>query len=328
VYGEDDAVISTWQDDSKDPRFGLPLTYTLKRTTGKREIGKPCHWSRVIHVADGLLDDRVYGQPRLERVWNDLDNLDKVVGGGSEAFWLRVHQGMQVNIDKDTTVTPAELEAMKLQVDEFEHGMRRTLTTRGVNAEMFGSDVSNFGNQVDALISLISGATGVPQRLLLGSERGELASTQDKANWDERVQDRRDDFAWPVVLKPFVQRLIEAGALPDVDFQPRWPEIDELDDTAKAIVADKWSKLNTQAGGLVVKPEEIRDRVLGLDALAPKDIAEWEEAHQPAVDPNPMDDPDLEDMMPEGRAAAARGPKVGSQSGPLRTSTLRGPRVS
>ncbi|GAF99571.1 unnamed protein product, partial [marine sediment metagenome] len=123
-----------------------------------------------------------------------------------------------------------------------------------------------FGNQVTSIISLIAGATGIPQRILLGSERGELASGQDKASWDERVQDRRNEFATPIV-RDFVDRLSNVGALPEVEYDVRWPEIEDLDEDTKANIATKWAELNSKAQAIVVQPEEIRDRILRLDKL-------------------------------------------------------------
>ncbi len=267
-YGTEEVTIDTLEEKTDDPRFGLPLFYTIKRAgINKATINKRVHWTRVIHLADNILDDRVYGSPTLERVWNRLDDLDKVVGGGSEAFWARVHQGIITKFDPNVKVDKTTIDNVKEQVDEFIHGLRRMLTLRGVDVDALGSDVSNFSPQVTSVISIISGATGIPQRILLGSERGELASTQDKTNWDERVSDRRRDFAEPVV-RQMVDRFIDLGVLPEPDqYEVRWPDIEDLDDTQKAEVANSWSKLNSQAGGTVVTPEEIRDRVLGLPKL-------------------------------------------------------------
>jgi len=275
-YGPDEVKVDSTVDVSEDPRFGLPEMYTINRTSDSGKASHRVHWTRILHVASGVLDDRVNGIPLLQRVWNRLDDLDKVAGGGSEAFWLRVHGGLALSIDKDLKVDTATLTKFKEEAEEFSHQMRRVLAARGFEIERLGGDVSNFGNQVSSLVSLIAGATGIPQRLLLGSERGELASGQDKVNWDERVQDRREEFAEPLI-RQLVQRLVDHGALPEVEnFDVRWPEIEDLDDRGKADVADKWSKLNSQAGGTVVKAEEIRDQILRLDPLPEEELEEVE----------------------------------------------------
>jgi len=268
-YAEEESTIQTWDTNTQSERFGQPLTYKLKRaTSGGKSIDVTAHWTRVLHVADGGLEDTVYGVPRLERVYNLFDNVEKVVGSGSEAFWRRVHRGTQVEVDPAIKVSDAELADMKEQIKEYEHNLRRTLTTRGVTIQELGGDVSNFGPQITSLMALISGATGIPQRLLLGSERGELASTQDKKAWDERIQDRRDSYAEPIVVRPFIDLLTRVGVLPEVeDYSVRWPAMVEHSETEKADIATKWADLNSKQGDIVVLASEIRGRVLGLDPI-------------------------------------------------------------
>ena len=289
---EDNADIKTWDRDPTSPRFGKPLIYTLKGLTAdQKSTARDVHYTRVLHIADNLLDDEVYGQPRLKRVWNDLDNLDKIVGAGSEAFWLRAHQGFQFNVDKDLKPSPAELEDMRNQVDEFVHGIRRAVRTRGVSIDTLGSDVADFANNAFCCISLISAGTELPQRILMGSERGELASTQDRDNWTERVQDRRDDFAGPSVVRQFVDRMIELGALPEpVEYEVFWPAVNDLTDEQRLDVAIKYAEINAKAGEVVVTANEIRDLALDLEPLDPEELPAPEPT--PAPDPNaPQDGP-------------------------------------
>lgn len=274
-FGEEECKVQDLEEDAKNPRFGKPRIYNLDRkTVVGRSKTRLVHYSRVLHIADGVLDDPMAGEPRLRRPWNRLDDIDKVAGGGSEAFWQRVHQGLFFNVDPTTKLgdTVAEertaLEAMRTKAEEWANGMKRTMAMRGAEVTALGSDVSNFESQLRSLISLISGATGIPQRILLGSERGELASTQDKENWDQRVADRRTSYAEPAVVRPFVVRLIELGVLPKpVKFDVRWPEMDDLTPLEQADVADKLSKLNAQSGGTVITPAEIRDRILHMDPV-------------------------------------------------------------
>lgn len=273
-FGEDEADIKSWNRDASSPRFGQPEIYSLKRMTpDDKGVAKDVHWTRILHIADGLLDDEVYGQPRLKRSWNNLDNLDKLVGAGSEAFWLRAHQGFQFNIDKDLKPSPAELKDMQAQVDEYVHGLRRAVRTRGMNIDTLGSDVADFANNMDAVLTLLSAGQSIPKRILLGSERGELASTQDRENWTERVQDRRDAFAGPMVVRQFVDRLILIGALPEPEeYEVFWPPVNDFTDEQRLDVAIKYAEVNAKAGETVVTANEIRDLALDLEPLDPEDL--------------------------------------------------------
>jgi len=283
-FSEEDVSDFTLVDDEHDPRFGLPRIYKVRRISGKtplntqKTVTKDVHFSRILHIADGLLDDRTFGTPRLQPIWNDLDNLEKVVGGGSEAFWIRANQGMHIDFDPDTDVSADEAKKVKDNVEEYQHGMRRAFATMGAKVNMLGSDVANFSAPIDAIITLIAGATGIPKRILVGSERGELSSTQDKDAWDTRVQDRRTDFVAPYIVQPLVDLLIERGVLPEPsEYQVWWPEIDELDEQQKGTVAGAWSNLNKNAGGTVVTAAEIREHVLGLEPLTEEQLAQIEE---------------------------------------------------
>src|SRR5690606_32676688 len=98
------------------------------------------------------------------------------------------------------------------------------------------------GPHFDVQIALISAATGIPQRILMGSERGELASSQDERNWAVQVADRQNDFAETQVLRPFVNRLIGWGILPEPTgghYEVEWPRQDEPTSDQRATIAEK-----------------------------------------------------------------------------------------
>lgn len=275
-FAEEDATIEQYEVDVENPRFGLPIYYTVKRTTmssptaiNSATVGRRVHWTRIQHVADGLLDDKIFGEPRLECVWNDLDNLEKVAGGGAEAFWKRADGGTQFDIDPTLDFDEPSKKAMQDQIEEMEHGLRRYMVTRGLTVNRLGGDVSDFKNPIDSIIGLISAGTGIPQRVLMGSEQGKLAAKMDRSNWDDRVSDRRDDFAGPFIVRPFVNRMIELGVLPapQDDYDVRWSQLKILDDEQRATIATEWAGLNKASGETVVTPDEIREHVLGLPPL-------------------------------------------------------------
>jgi len=276
-YAEEDATIQLFEIDSKNPRFGLPTFYNVKRTSmnsataqNSANIAKNVHWTRVIHIADGLLDDSIYGEPRLECIWNDLDDLEKVKGAGAEAFWKRADSGMQFDLDPTLDFSTESKTALKKQLHEYEHDLRRLLLTRGVKVNNLGSQVADFSGPVESIVSIISAGTGIPQRILMGSERGQLASTQDRSNWDDRVVDRRNDFAIPYVVRPMVARFQELGVLPEAKnkkYEVKFSALRVMDDTQRAEIAAKWASLNSAAGETVVTPDDIREKVLDLPPL-------------------------------------------------------------
>lgn len=269
-YSERDTPVESIDEKENSPRFGMPDFYTFKRLTAitvgkaKGALEKKVHHSRVLHIADGVLDELIYGLPRMKNVWNYCDDLEKVSGSGSEAYWLRVHPGTQFNIDPEVEMNPAQLEELKDQVDEYTHQMRRVLRTRGVEINQLGSDVSPFSAQVDSILSLISGSTGIPKRILVGSEMGHLASTQDRNNWHERIEDRRTEFADPWIIRPLIDRFLEWGAMTPADsYEVRWPHIQKLDEKDRAAIASQLDKVSEK----IITKAEVRDRILDLPPL-------------------------------------------------------------
>lgn len=277
AYAEEDATIRQFDVDIESPRFGQPTMYLVKRAAmtspdavNQSVVGKPVHWTRVLHIADGLLDDKIYGEPRLECVWNLLDDLEKVHGGGSEAYWKRADPGRIFDVDPTLDVPEPELKKFREEIHDFDNELKRTMLTRGMKATTLSSQVADFKSPIDTLISLISAGTGIPQRVLMGSEQGKLAAKQDSANWDNRVTDRQVAWANPSVIRPFVDRLILLGALPEPaadGYDVRWSSIQKMDDEQRANIAKEWASLNQSTGETVVTGQEIRTRVLGLEPL-------------------------------------------------------------
>jgi len=285
VFGEAQCKIDDGDlvKDISDPRFGLPEYYKLtvnNIVVRNAQNWRRVHWTRIIHVCDSALDSPMFGTPRLERCWNLLDDLEKITGGGAEAFWLRANQGLHIDVNPEVAHNVEERAALQEQVDKYAHGITRQIRTRGVDLEVLGSDTASIAPNVDSILTLLAGGTKIPKRILTGSEMGELASTQDRSNWAERVSDRRRNFADPMVVRQLIDRLIDHGALPtpedandlDGNYIVRWPSIQNLDEKERAAVALQIADINGKMGMMVVTPQQIRDKWLLMPPLTKKDL--------------------------------------------------------
>lgn len=285
-FHEGRSDIRMFESNPENERFGLPTQYRLDLTSRERESVLPTpqleplvDWTRLIHVAEDTIEDRVFGRPRLERVWDRLDDLLKVVGGSSEMFWQNVARLWWMNIGADTDVEDeSSLEDLEEDLFDALHGMRRSLQTRGVDKlEAIGGDAPEPKQSFDVVIDLIAAASGIPKRILLGSERGELASSQDEANWLGFIAERQTDFAEPVILRPTIDRLIEFNYLPaprSGGYEVIWPNLFELSETQKAAAAADWGRAIKAAApfedpSALVPTHEFRERFLGLAPEAP-----------------------------------------------------------
>lgn len=275
-YSQGNVTIGTFERDPSSPRFGLPLEYNVNLVRYEGDPGggvtSPVHYSRIIHVAENLLEDNIFGTPRMESVWNYLDDLDKVVGGASEACWRTMDRGILFNVDKDAQLEPGEEERLSEEIDEYIHGFRRYVRGQGMEAHLLGSDVPDPRGPFSVLSSLISGTTGIPQRVLFGSERGELASTQDERNYGARVKERQISYAEPIILRPIIDRLIEHGALPTPSngYRIVWPDLtaqsnQELADIAARVAQAIRNVSGQPANMMVMEPDRFYKEFLNFN---------------------------------------------------------------
>jgi hypothetical protein len=254
--------------DPSSPRFGKPATYEID--FDELHTTTTVHWSRVIHVAEGVLEDPLQGRPVLERVMNRLYDIEKILASSGEGAWLAANPGLQLDIDKDLH-GQVDTEDLETQIEEYEHDMRRFIKSWGTDIKEIQTETIDPKNSVDTQISLLAGAMQIPKRKLLGSERGDLASSQDEASWFEKVSGRQSSFAEPVILRPFLDRLIKYEALPQVqEYTVEWSELFQLTQLERANLGlQKAQTARTAAPGgdpaTVLTPEEVREELLGWE---------------------------------------------------------------
>lgn len=306
----------TFEDNVQSPRFGYPTSYkvsfddpTTKHVSsgaitvkGNRQFN--VHHSRVIHIVENPLEDTVFGIPIIEKVYNLLDDLLKVSGGTSETYWLSGRGGLQANIDKEMELDPADTAELSDEIDEYMHQLRRFIRTRGVDISSIDTRPPNPKETFEMIVTLISGTTGIPKRILLGSEAGQLASEQDRANWAERIEERRTMFANPSILDPTLELLQRTGIIdaPE-EIEYEWPSAFVLspleENQSMAQKARAIGNISRQTGNKtpmqLTSREEARE-IIGLSGdLAESDLMETEvepEQSGTPVGQLPSDSPD------------------------------------
>lgn len=276
-YEESHITVTQWDTSPTSPRFGMPIRYTVQTGNvhgGGQTMSMVVHYTRCIHLAEVLDSDNLFGTPRLEPIFNRLQDLEKVVGGSAEAFWLLGNKGMALIADADANLTDEDKAAAKEQAEEYQHQLRRIMTLQGMTVQHLGSESPDPSQTISNLLDLIAGATGIPKRILIGSERGELASSQDENNWAARIEERRRIYADPCILRPLINMLIATGNLPKPvgAWWVEWENADSLGPMASADIALKqaqtiatYSAALMQGAADVVPPSEFREKLLGWD---------------------------------------------------------------
>jgi uncharacterized protein len=285
--GELHAQIQTYDNNAQSNRFGLPDTYNLEIVNAATNTSSTfvAHHSRIIHVPGELLESEYEGVPVLEVIYNRCQDLEKLVGGSAEMFWRGARPGYSGKVDKDFVMSSDTESGLRAQIDEYEHNLRRILVNEGIDLTALAIQVADPTGHMDIQLQMISAVTGIPKRILVGSERGELASSQDEVAWKELIQDRRDEYATPQIVRPFVDRMIEKGVLPppDTEYDVQWEDLFAQSDREQAEVGRTRSEslrnytLSPTAES-IVPPDAFYQFFLGLDDDQIELITEMKEA--------------------------------------------------
>lgn len=275
AYGEGSVTIREYDTDPRSPRFGLPVIYRVNPGKFEDQIGSgfkgtmtqslndfDVHWSRVLHVADGTLDSKVFGHSRLEPVYNALDDLLKITGGSAESFWLSANRGLHVNVDKEMELGKDDAEALSDEVEEYSNQLRRIIRTRGVEVKSLGAEIASPTGHFDVQMSLIAATTGIPKRVLMGSEAGQLASQQDRANWSQRVDERIKTQGEPIILFPFLRMMINNGVLPSPSkLTVEWPDTFKMNPLERAQTSAQMARSAANLAKMLSTVEGINQQI-------------------------------------------------------------------
>lgn len=337
-YSSRAAVITKWGTDPGNERFGLPTEYTIYPNRAAqddvqlggqtRQVANmpsfQVHWSRIIHVAQGQLENDIYGIPNLWAVWNYLTDLQKVVGGSAESYWLTANRGIHADVDKEMEMAAEDEAGLSEEIEEYHNGMRRFIRTRGVRVTSLGSEVANPEGPFKTLVTLIAGTTKIPQRVLVGSEAAHNASTQDKGNWAEAVGEYRVLTAEPGILIPVLNALMTIGVLPTLKqskLKKEWPDAYHLSPLEEGQLANqRASAANNISLALKNTPnlfsvEEGRELIC-MEPELPKDGTKPEMAQVPAA-PGKAGDGGVTQPGPGSGTTATTGSDTNGKGAPV-----------
>jgi hypothetical protein len=292
--------IERYEEDTKKPRYGLPLMYeiTLELENG-RSIKHKVHYSRIIHVAEGAVEGETIGVPALEDVFNRLMNLELILGGSAEMFWRGGFPGMNFNALDGARIEDAD--KLHQMIEEYLHGLKRYTATEGIEAKVLPPAVANPDTHIEKQLDMIACATGIPKRILIGSERGELASSQDERGFLASMEERRTNHVEARIVRPVIDRLIQVQLLPTPTegYSVTWPPLVVLGEKDKADIAQiRATTLSTYANSLdaqqILPPDIFLEEIMGFDRDT---IDRIEEEIEEEIEKDT--EPEVEDEAPE-----------------------------
>jgi hypothetical protein len=227
-------------------------------------------------MSEGALDNGIYGAPALEAVANRLVDLNKTIGGSAEAYYRNAAKKFTMDIDKEASISATDIAALDETAREWINGWKDFIGMRGAKIHSQSVDQITPKDTVTVALQAISGATGIPIRILTGEGAGQLAGNEDKASYNQLISDRQTQVCEPWFLGA-LRPLDTAGLLelPETFFLD-WPVPEAMDEKTKSEVELNEAKTaeataravatNGAAPGadLVVPVEEFRADILRL----------------------------------------------------------------
>lgn len=249
--------IAEIEKDETNPRFGQPVRYNIgfvdsSSLGGSRLLGtsqalqdKDVHWSRIIHIADNLKNSEIFGTPRMEPNYNRLYDLRKIYGANGETYWrnavLKLFLETHPQLGPDVVLSKTEETDLKNAMEQMMNGLQQWMFLNGMGVKTVAPAVIDPTSHVDVHITAICMKDGIPKRVFMGTERGDLASSQDDATWNDRLRQRQNSHVTPRIIVPFTDRCITLGILPEPEegYFVKWQDLNTLTDDQKATIAAK-----------------------------------------------------------------------------------------
>lgn len=204
-----------YDEDENSPRFGLPVFFTVNMgMIGDKSIGdRRVHYSRVIYAGENAVGDQVMGRSRLERPYNRLEDLDRVIGASSESAWRLAIKGTVIEGKEGYKALDPIADELKAKNEAFINGLERTMVLSGATYQQLGGEMVDPSGLFSALGVLLAAGADIPKRILFGTEEAQLAGSQDQQNWAAQIKSRRENFVNPSIIRRFIDYLINNNLL-------------------------------------------------------------------------------------------------------------------
>lgn len=317
---ESQLKVSKWDTDKMSMSYGEPLMFeydegsiAVDNSVSTAAVGKnrklTIHPSRlIIWSLDGSMD----GDSALKAGVNDLLSIEKIIGAGGEGFWKNAKQAPILEMDKEAdiikmakamNIEPDKIaDIMNEQVADWQKGFDELLMVQGMTAKLPKIELPDPEHFFMNALQVFAASFDIPLKVLVGTQTGERASSEDASQWNQTCNFRRKNTVIPNILQ-IVNRLENCGILKqNPEWFIDWTDLTESTMLEKIDRAGKMARVNKDAQDIVFTPTEMRATV-GYEPADEAEIAKLREAKLPPQaddqnDDNP-DDPDDKVDPPE-----------------------------
>ena len=252
AFSHGQVEISQTENQTDNPRYGQPTMYRIQFNTSDHDLEggnidmrtADVHWTRILHVTDNRKTSEIFGMPQLQVVYNNVLEIKKITCSSGEMFYKGAYPGYAIEaVDDVTSGVQLDLESMKHQMDLYENQLQRWIGLTNAHVNSLSPQAQSPKDHISTQLEQVTIALACPMRVFMGSERGELASTQDAEAWNNRLTERMRSYLSPFLVEPLVIRLIQIGSLPvpkNGYFKVTWDDLNTQTENEKADVANKW----------------------------------------------------------------------------------------
>lgn len=309
--------VTQWDTDTASVTYGDPqmFEYDEGKVGDMNGMVSQGHNRRLtVHPSRIFIwspDGTMFGESSLKAGYNELITLEKITGAGGEGFWKNAKQAPILEMDKEADITkmaramgvPVEkiADIMNEQAANWQKGFDELLMLQGMTAKLPKIVLPDPEHFYMNSLQSFAASFDIPLKVLVGTQTGERASSEDASQWNQTCNFRRKNTVIPNMLQ-IVKMLENCGILKEnPDWFIDWTDLTEATMLEKIDRAGKMAKVNKDAQDIVFTPTEMRATV-GYEPASESEIAKLRKAKLPPQkvgknpndpnNPNPSNPPD------------------------------------
>lgn len=256
-----------WDTNELSPTYGEPTMYQFTESAVmSNTIAQPkirsfeVHPDRV-HIWSG--DSTVFGEPALKAGYNDLLTIEKIIGSGGEGFWKIAKLMPIMNLDPELNLsklatalgitdgdTSKVADKLDERIEDWVKGADKSLMVQGIQTDFPNVQLPLPAEFVLVALQSFAASIEIPLKVLVGSQTGERASTEDADEWARTIMARRQNLVIPNIER-IVEKLVNLKVIPRVQtsWVVDWTDLTEANMDKKIERASKMAEVNAKLMG-------------------------------------------------------------------------------
>jgi uncharacterized protein len=242
------------------------------------------HPSRIVVWSH---DGDIGGPSALMAGYNALIDIEKISGAGGEAFYknarqnliLKMMEGAQIEqlaaaLGVEAAGVPDKMDEV---IQDWTKGFDKSLLLQSIDPQVLSVSLPLPREFFDMMVAEFAASMNIPVKILIGNQTGERASQEDAQDWAQHCMSRRARETIPNIER-FVQALVRAGAMPDLDWRVEWGDLTEAGAGEKIARATQMAAINAQMLGTGEPPPFSANEIREAAGYEPEEEPEWADA--------------------------------------------------